>query len=194
MLFAAPHPVGAAPWAAADGSRAAETARLARARRKRGARGRPSLGWGWRAAAAPSCITSSSMRCVSRRPRRLPHMRVRMVCRRRVYVPRAHDRVRSLRLPTSRGARPCCGRRLEGSRLERRRTKRATLAASPLPLTHTSLTVPSDRALSAAVGTSRRHLRPTSCGGAMPLVVYDHAGAAGADAAASALAEEASER
>ena len=70
-------------------------------------------------------------------------------------------------------------------------SKRATLAAS---LTHTSLTVPSDRALSAAVGTSRRHLRPTSCGGAMPLVVYDHAGAAGADAAASALAEEASER
>ena len=70
-------------------------------------------------------------------------------------------------------------------------SKRATLAAS---LTHTSLTVPSDRALSAAVGTSRRHLRPTSCGGAMSLVVYDHAGAAGADAAASALAEEASER
>ena len=140
MLFAAPHPVGAAPWAAADGSRAAETARLARARRMRGAHGRPCLGWGWRAAVAPSCITSSSMRCVSRRPRRLPHMRVRMVCRRRVYVPRAHDRVRSLRLPTSRGARPCCGRRLEGSRLEARDPRRlphshlsySTLRSSPL--------------------------------------------------------------
>ena len=67
----------------------------------------------------------------------------------------------------------------------------ASLAAS---LAHASLTVPSDRALSAVVGTSRRHLRPTSRGGAMPLVAYDHAGAAGADAAASALAEEALQR
>ena len=70
-------------------------------------------------------------------------------------------------------------------------SKRATLAAS---LAHASLTVPSDRALSAAVGTSGRCLRPTSRGGAMSLVVYDHTGAAGADAAASAIAEEASER
>ena len=54
----------------------------------------------------------------------LPHVRVRMVWRRRVAVPRAHARVCSLRLPPSRGARPCCGRRLEGSRLEARDPRR----------------------------------------------------------------------
>ena len=47
-----------------------------------------------------------------------------MVCQRCVSVPHVHDRVCSLRLPPSRGARPCCGRHLEGSRLEARDPRR----------------------------------------------------------------------
>ena len=44
IIHAEPHPVGAALWAAAGGSRAAETARVARTRRSSGAHGWPELG------------------------------------------------------------------------------------------------------------------------------------------------------
>ena len=112
--------------------------------------------------------------------------RVRMVCRRRASVPRMHNRVCSLRHPPSRGAWPCRGRRLEGSRLEARdprclprsRLSHGTLRSSSL----------------AGSDTSRRRRRPSSCGRRTSLITYDHAGAAGTAAAASALAEEASER
>ena len=133
-------------------------------------------GW-WRATAAPSCT-------------HLRSSRVELLacgwCRRRVSVPRAHDRVCSLRLPPSRSARPCCGRRLEGFRLE---------ARDPRHLPRSRLSHGTLRSSSlAGSDTSRRRRRPSSCGRRTSLITYDHAGAAGTAAAASALAEEASER
>ena len=188
MLFAAPHPVGAAPWAAADGSRAAETACLARARHLGEAR---TDAHGSGAVEAGGSATVQHLKQLAPASRvehpRLPHTRARMVCRRRVRLCLVCTTACALCVSHPLGV---PGRAADGAS-RGHGSKRATLAAS---LDHASLTVPCDRALSAAIGTSRRCLRPSSCGRRTSLITYDHAGAAGTAAAASALAVEAIER